>query len=159
VDSLYNIFQNAGWESQENNIEYHDNINEQQLNQILHANAGKYRNSTSSAKAYVRNKAIVENLIIMRQKTIGLIAAGWKSALNQLGSSVGATSGKATVTQLGISTSEVQSISIVNNSAGNGEHLSPESRAAIEAVKAEIKMLALSGMTKAAQQSIHKRSL
>lgn len=123
LDRLHNIFQAAGWPEQENNTPYIDDITESQLEEIL-STKGAMRDASAhnpSVKAYVRDRALIEKMVAFRQKSVGMVAAGWKACLTQLGGTVQGKQAPSlgTVEKKGVEKEMVQEVKISNNAMKN----------------------------------------
>jgi hypothetical protein len=142
IDKLYTIFQSAGWTTNENDTPYYDDISEELLNRLL-KEAGKM------PKGYVRDKTIVQRFILMKQKTVGLVSNGWRSALAQLGEGSAPKSSAAPATvvkQEGIKTAPKQKVVIQNGAmqsaafrASFESSLTPEQKLKLAQVRAAFK--------------------
>jgi hypothetical protein len=149
LNRLHSIFQAAGWQEEENRTPYYDDISETQLNEILASQVSAIRSSSNpSVKAYVRDRALVEKLVIFRQKAVGQVAAGWKACLSQVGGKVeGAQAPSlAQVEKKGVEKEAVQEIKVSNNalkipaiSAYYEASLSEEDRKRLEEIRTQFK--------------------
>ena len=142
IDKLYTIFQAAGWTTNENDTPYYEDVSEELLNRLL-------REAGKMPKGYVRDKTIVQRFILMKQKTVGLVSNGWRSALAQLGEGSRPSASAApasTVKQEGIKTSPKQKVVIQNGAmqssafrASFEASLTPEQKLKLAQVRASFK--------------------
>jgi len=119
MDKLYAIFQAAGWPAQENNTPYFSDVTEAQLGAIL-STQGAAKDASAhnpSVRAYVKNRAVIEKMVAFKQKTVGVVNAGWKACLSQLGGVVAGKQAASTgsVEKKGVETEVVQHVVIKNN--------------------------------------------
>ena len=119
MDKLYAIFQAAGWPAQSNNTPYFDDVTESQLAEIL-SSKGAAKDASAhnpSVRAYVRNRAVIEKIVAFKQKAVGVVNAGWKACLAQVGGQVAGKQAVSTgsVEKKGVETEVIQQVVIKNN--------------------------------------------